>query len=134
MRSKMTLLRKIIVNLLVLASLVAGWLLWVILWAGSIKPGGSTLAEHLAQRPKPERSRAAIVNGKQYLFLDGPWEMFPCFPSGPPAYVFDRDGNLVDWTPIRGDSPNFDLRWPEYFGNAREVSAEELAEWSKAHP
>jgi len=32
-------------------------------------------------------------------------------PSGPPVYIFDRSGVLVDWTLDLGDDPAFELRW-----------------------
>jgi hypothetical protein len=32
---------------------------------------------------------------------------FPKFPSGPPIYIFDTKGQLVDWTPDEGDDGPF---------------------------
>jgi hypothetical protein len=32
-------------------------------------------------------------------------------PSGPPIYIFDRNGSLVDWTPDSGEDPEFQRAW-----------------------
>ena len=34
-------------------------------------------------------------------------------PSGPPIYIFDADGNLIDFVSDSGDSPSFYKKWPE---------------------
>lgn len=37
-------------------------------------------------------------------------------PSGPPCFVFDEDGDLVDWVHDSGDAPSFHQRWGSFEG------------------
>jgi len=48
------------------------------------------------------------------------------FSSGPPAYLFDRSGNLVDYTLDSGDSQKFQDDYGVYSGD--ELSISELEE------
>jgi hypothetical protein len=124
-------MRKVITTILVLAVLFVGWVLWVCAWLRSVAPAGPTLAEHLAHRPAPRWQRVFVADGQEYLALYGPMQMLPRLPSGPPVYIFDRAGLLVDWTIDEGDDNAFLQRWPRRFGG-QDISPDELAEWPGA--
>lgn len=44
--------------------------------------------------------------------------------SGPPAYVFDENGFLVDWTRETGDDPAFAERWGRFHAKKKTTKAE----------
>lgn len=113
---------------LLLVGLIGGWLFGVRQWYRSVQPAGPTLAEHLAQRPTPEQQRVLAVEGREYLVLFGPIQAIPRFPSGGPVYIFDRTGQMVDWTPDEGDDEAFMQRWPGIF-DGRAITMDELASW-----
>jgi hypothetical protein len=121
-------MRKAIVTLLILVGLFVGWLLGVRAWYHSVRPAGPSLAEHLARRPAPERRRGLAADGQEYLALFGPAQAFPALPSGGPVYIFDRAGELVDWTSDEGDDEAFRRRWPGV-SSGRAVSPDEVAAW-----
>lgn len=50
-------------------------------------------------------------------------EMGHAVPSGPPAYVFDSKGQLVDWSLDTGEDPEFFRKWSKGWS---ESSLEEL--------
>lgn len=54
--------------------------------------------------------------------------------SGPPAYVFDPAGRLVDFSRDVGDDPAFDGRWQAQFlrGLGRTVPRAEVGAWLEA--
>jgi hypothetical protein len=113
---------------LVVVGLFGGWLLGVRSWYRSVQPAGPSLAEHLNQRAVPEFGRIVVAGGREFLVLLGPIQALPRFPSGPPVYVFDRAGKLVDWTPDVGDDESFNQRWPG-LNSGRSVTSEDVAAW-----
>jgi hypothetical protein len=117
------------VVVLVLGVLFGAWVYGVLRWGESVSPAGDTLADHLTHRPPPDRVTAFEVDGRKYVALFGPWQAFPRFPSGPPVYVFDVRGRLVDWCPDTGDA-YFNPKWHGAY-RGRDVAAEELARWPK---
>ena len=124
-------MRKALAISLVVAALFAAWVLHLLWWLESVKPGGQTLAEQLVKMPEPDQRRVFTKGGQEYLALFGPVEALPRFPSGPPVYIFDSAGRLVDWTPDEGDDEAFHQRWPGAFGG-REITQIELAVWPGA--
>jgi hypothetical protein len=80
-------------------------------WAESVAPGGDSLAECLEKMPEPARVEVFAQDGREYLLLTGRTQALPRLPSGPPLYVFDRTGRLVDWVGESGDN-DFYARWP----------------------
>jgi hypothetical protein len=67
-------------------------------------------------------------NGKQYFEVLGkvPTAAFFYGGSGPPAYVFDSGGGLVDWTPDRGDASSYVKEWGS-FGVGLRIDVSEVA-------
>lgn len=122
-------------NFLALAALclvlMGGWAVLMKRWVQSVQPGGTMLPAVLAKHPHPEDRRVFAVEGREYLALFGPVRAFPRFPSGPPVYVFDRSGTLVDWTPDAGDDEGFKSRWPG-FASGRAVAQDEVTHWMPA--
>ena len=126
-------LRKALLGFVGFVALVAFWLFLVHRWGESIAPGGETLADCLAKMPEPGRVEVFTQEGQQYLLLWGSWEAFPRFPSGPPLYVFDRSGRLVDWVADSGDSDAWWQRWPG-LQKGQQISREEMMRWPGASP
>jgi hypothetical protein len=116
--------------LAILAALLGGWLLLLERWAESVAPGGETLAECLEKMPEPARAVVFSQGGREYLLLWGHWRAFPRFPSGPPLYVFDGAGRLVDWVGESGDN-DFYARWPGA-SEGGAVGREEMMRWPGA--
>lgn len=56
---------------------------------------------------------ATNVDGIEYIELTGPlppiWSL--ALPSGPPVYVFDKQGKFVDWCSDLGERPNWNQQW-----------------------
>jgi hypothetical protein len=98
---------------------------------------GETLGAFLAWRP---RVGAFVVveddgtRGGEHLLAYGPRNSILLLSSGPSAYVFDRAGKLVDWSPDIGDDPVFSQRWgAQQAGRIRQVlTRAEAAAWANA--
>ena len=78
-----------------------------------VDPAGraSNLREYLAWRPSANRFAIVDVKGDPHLVAYGPKSSPLLLSSGPSAYVFDRAGRLVDWSPDIGDDSAFDGTW-----------------------
>ena len=64
-------------------------------------------------------------DGKVYIKVVGKVEKpLLALPSGPPVYIFDESGILVDWCGDIGDCPSFAEKWSG-FSNETPISAEE---------
>lgn len=50
-------------------------------------------------------------------------------PSGPPAYIFDKNGNLIDYSLDTGDDPDFLSKW--HVDQGKYITLEEL---DRLHP
>ena len=122
-------MRRKIVIATTLLCLVACWFLWVNLWYYSIKPL-PTLAQHLASRPEPIKQLLVTKSGKDYLYLCGPVDILPRFPSGGPIYIFNEQGKLEDWTPDSGDDDAFHLRWNDITAKSPATTSEVKA-WAE---
>jgi len=62
-------------------------------------------------------------DSKKYVWWELPIQSY--YPSGPPVYIFDIDGNLCDYSTDIGDDPAFINKWKEVKGK-QEVSLFEL--------
>ena len=69
-----------------------------------------------------------LGNGQTYLVVLG--HSSDPMRSGPPAYVFDRGGRLVDWSRDVGDDPTFSEKWPGTNGGPRRpLTTAQAAGW-----
>jgi hypothetical protein len=97
---------KVAVALIVILALFGVWMGAVFHWLRTVSPGGSTLAPCLEKLGASVSAAVFVHDGNEFLLLVGESRAFPRFPSGPPHYVFDRTGALVDWVPDSGDAEN----------------------------
>jgi hypothetical protein len=73
--------------------------------------GVATIEAFVRSMPAPQKlARVSRFDPVQYVWL-GPlsasWNLFSV-PSGPPCYVFDGSGRLVDWSRDVGDDHHLD--------------------------
>ena len=120
-------LRLTTVVVLLFLGLFGAWLYELGRWSDSVVPAGDTLADHLAHRSPPYRARVFEVAGQEYVAVFGPWRVSPRFPSGPPVYVYDQQGRLVDWCGDTGDG-GLNPKWNGAY-QGREITPAELAQW-----
>ncbi len=66
----------------------------------------TTLATYL--RWRPDTHKFTLANDEYLRVFGGGAGLLP---SGPAAYVFDRTGRMVDWTPDSGDDDEFQAKW-----------------------
>lgn len=97
---------------LMLGGALAGWIVLCVSSYETVQPRGQTFREHLASMPEPVEYRTIRADGREHLAVVGSPQPFPRFPSGPPIYIFDAAGVLVDHTVDSGDDPAFHARWP----------------------
>jgi len=102
-------------TLVVLLLLACGWLLSEIRWGRVNDPHGkfATASEYLAAGRAPSRVVRVQKDNAAFLVAYGPKDTWLAIPSGPAAYVFDRNGKLIDWTWDSGDDPGFQSRWTQ---------------------
>jgi hypothetical protein len=74
-----------------------------------VPPVDLTLDTFFDWQPTTKWAVMKTAGDEQYLILIGP--MRGILPSGPSAYVFDKNGDLVDWETDAGDSVRFERRW-----------------------
>jgi hypothetical protein len=112
---------------------VAALVGWCVLWYCEMKrlsPPGDTLADFLAGMPEPREWRVISVEGKEYLVAHGEMRHLLTGPSGAAAYIFDRAGRLVVWTPDTGDAgEDFHREWPGLWGG-QAVDSAAAARWA----
>jgi hypothetical protein len=120
---------KALTKFLVLLVPLGGWMLVVRHDFNKLRPSGLTLTHHLATMPEPEGFRVISLNGRDYLAVQGPLRALLTFPSGPPVYVFDESGGLVDWFSDVGDDRSFNNRWPGV-STGRSVTRQEAMRWA----
>jgi hypothetical protein len=123
------------------SSIVASFVLLclLVLWLYSerermrlIRPAAEEqqLAAFLAKR-SPSRVQKLSQNEKSYLAVTGrPTTSMFTLPSGPPVYIFDDTGMLVDWSGDIGDDSNFVRRWPG-LSTATTITVEEAKQLVK---
>lgn len=132
-RSFLDRVRKAVVIAGVLWVLFGGWLLLVERWHDGVRPRGPMLADQLPEIPDPVRAETFTFRGREYLMVEGAYQMLPRVPSGPPVYVYDATGRLADWTADEGDDEAFQSRW---FGTTdrRPLTRDEASAWPGARP
>jgi len=88
--------------------------------------GISTIADFFERFDAPAFAREFDLNGQQYVELGGPlpprWSI--ALPSSRPAYVFNANGEFVDWCSDPGDNPTWQDQWP--IGDAKQISITEV--------
>lgn len=73
-------------------------------------PGVRTLDAFLTEMDRPEHAYELTLSGSTYTELIAGKPLWT-LASGPPAYVFDASGELVDHTLDDGDDHAYDLEW-----------------------
>lgn len=119
--------KKAVIAGALLVCLLAVWIYTEKRIANELRPpeGVTNLVAFLEARPQPSKIRKFPHNGKTHIELIGkPVTSLTSLPSGPPAYVFDETGVLVDWTADRGDTPSFVRKWGS-LSNATFITIEE---------
>ena len=86
----------------------------------------SSWAEYQTSLPPAESYWIIKAGDEEALMTHGPVATLTV-PSGPPAYVFDQSGRLLDWTLDMGDDPGFRRKWP--MTGANEVGRQEAEDW-----
>jgi len=75
-------------------------------------PGGGDLTGFLELRANVGEIRHFVRDGRAYFMVVGQTpNHILALPSGPPAYIFDESGRLVDWTGDLGDAQSFVSKW-----------------------
>jgi len=91
-------------------------------------PGVMDVRSFLQWRPSTEPF-TILVGDDPHLLATGAWAGL--LPSGSSAYVFDRTGRLVDWSPDVGDDDAFDKKWraQESLGGGNTVNRTDIDHW-----
>ncbi|MCP5521006.1 MAG: hypothetical protein H7A46_05615 [Verrucomicrobiales bacterium] len=84
----------------------------------------TTYREYRATLPTPQWVRQVETNGQTCYLAAGPTRAPLAFPSGPPVYVFDVSGALVDWSLDEGEDVKFQGTWSKLPGSR--ITVEEL--------
>jgi hypothetical protein len=115
--------------------LLAAWIYEEHRRADSVRPsaGATNLMAFLERHPQPNKIRKFIQNGKVHVEVLGKPIMSPLsVPSGPPAYIFDDTGALVDWAADRGENSRYVSKWGS-LSNATFITIDEARRLAKPH-
>jgi hypothetical protein len=116
--------------IIVLVLLIAAWIATErLLYRRTVPPADVTsIDSFLKWRPDTEQF-AILASDNEHLMATAGGAGF--LPSGPSAYVFDRSGRLVDWSPDIGDDPKFDEKWQAQrsYGTGTVVNRAALSGW-----
>jgi len=126
--------KKAVIVASVLICFLVAWLYEENRTARKVRPpeGATNLVVFLKARPQPSMIRKFVLNGDMHVEVIGDPVRSPLsMPSGPPAYIFDETGTLVDWTPDRGDAPSFVRKWGS-LSNATFITVEEAKHLANA--
>ena len=109
-----------------LALVVVAWLACERYHTHISNPTGraTTYAEYRARLPTPRSVEIVRSGGVQYYAAVGPIKPPLVRASGPPMYVFDDSGRMIDWTIDRNDDPRFQKRWER--AEAKDVPVAQL--------
>lgn len=88
------------------------------------------ITNFLERRGKFASIKKFYSNNEEYYYVkttnEAPGLLFwLVIPSGPPGFVFDSSGKLVDWAKDTGENRAFHERWG-HFSNAIPVTIEEI--------
>ncbi|MDR2982620.1 MAG: hypothetical protein LBV12_10290 [Puniceicoccales bacterium] len=64
--------------------------------------------------PLPVKAETIHMDGGIYYIITGKFSKVSSwltFPSGPPQYVFDEQGILVDWAMDIGEASRYNQKW-----------------------
>ena len=112
---------------LVFCGLMLGCFIYVLLSFSAAAPGEvDTFDRYAKEMPAPESYWLVTTKDGEALMAHGPITLL-ALPSGPPAYVFDRNGKLIDWTMDMGDDPAFQRAWP--MKSSRKIGPQEVKKW-----
>lgn len=117
-------------TVLVVAACVCLFAAWI--WAEhrhavALRPpqGATNLAAFLQARPESGPISRFVHAGNAHIKVVGrPGGTGLSLPSGPPVYIFDTSGRLVDWCGDLGDNEEFLRKWGG-FSNATALAADE---------
>jgi len=88
-----------------------------------------TYIEYRNQMPPPDELWLVLKGKEEFLVAFGGGSGL-AIHSGPPAYVFDQKGRLVDWSLDIGDDSEFNSRWSlSRSATARTLSLSGADEW-----
>jgi hypothetical protein len=120
-----------LVGVILAAGLVGGFYAVKHALVGRVRPPHDVRDITAFVRWRPQTTQFAILQSSagEYLITTGDEQSL--LPSGPSAYVFDRNGQLTDWSYDIGDDPAFDARWNAQTAvrGERIVRAAALADW-----
>ena len=103
-------LAQAVITLFVLAAI---WFAGEFYGASKCRPKESakTFPEFLQTMPQATRFCLLQISNTQFLEVRTRRPGWSA-PSGPPAYIFNKSGELIDWTIDRGEAPVYQQRWP----------------------
>ena len=121
-------MRRKFLPIVLLVAVASGWLAFCIYERRRMAPPQTALhlRGFLAEMRAPDHFAVLNVEGQQYLLVTGPLPSLNSLPSGPPQYVFDASGRLVDWTTDSGEDPDFVADWSATIVRAGLTSDEAL--------
>ena len=118
---------KILIGVLGCVLVLVLWLMLSALEEKKLKPPSSvqTIHDFLQQMPPPAYVKTFSFAETNYYEVWGRLGGTIRLPSGPPSYIFDPAGRLVDWTYDRGDAGNYIRKWGR-FKDAQFISVEKM--------
>src|SRR4051812_5829288 len=90
----------ILIVLIVIICFVCGWYNDEVRYVNAVRPppGATNLISFLQMRPGVISIRTFTNANETFFEVKGPMPKFGlALPSGPPAYIFNKAGRLVDW-------------------------------------
>ncbi len=94
-------------------ALIGSWFYSERSYARRVRPDGiSDLRGFLARHSEVDRAFKIQRGENQYFVATLRVSSGMALPSGPPAYVFDATGRLVDWSADTGEDPRYLTAWP----------------------
>ena len=108
-------------------SITAVFSAWLVceLYHGSTSSavGITTYHDYRESLPTPKAVGKLSKDGGDYYIFYGPIKAPLALPSGPPAYVFDMNGKLVDWAKDPGENPRFSSAWAGFKRETVEIDS-----------
>ena len=96
------------------------------------KPGVKNWTTFKEQTLESAEVHLREFRGEEFLVASAnmpDWMLFFYNFSGPPEYVFDKGGSLVDWTADSGDDGDYQARWGCSTGYLRSITLVEAENW-----